>query len=271
MQANGVFGATNTIFTNVEGRGNYTSVSNNLIGGGNLILTGSNNLVLTEGGGAHFGRYNANDGRRNTTGENILSVGTGTSSARKTGFLIDSGSNSFFEGTLNVSGSTSLTGSLTIQSGSSFFANGNKQFNVGAFQSNINQSGSANVSQSMNFEVTDISSGVSIASNSQITLANSGTYNIQFSAQILADTGADDVYIWLKKNGTNVSASAGHVVLANNEELIAAWNYVVDAAASDYFELVWQNTQGDALLLAENASGNIPSIPSIILTVTQVR
>ena len=164
-----------------------------------------------------------------------------------------------------------ISSSLTIQSGSSFFANGNKQFNVGAFQSNITQSGSANVSQSMNFETTDISSGVSIASNSRITLANSGTYNIQFSAQVLADSGADDVYIWLKKNGTNVSASAGKVTLANNEELIAAWNYVVDAAASDYFEIVWQSTNGDAVLLTETASGNIPSIPSVILTVTQVR
>ena len=271
MQANGVFGATNTIFTNVEGRGNYTSVSNNLIGGGNLILTGSNNLVLTEGGGAHFGRYNANDGRRNTTGENILSVGTGTSTARKTGFLIDSGSNSFFEGTLNVSGSTSLTGSLTIQSGSAFFANGNKQFNVGAFQSGVTQSGSANVSQSMNFETTDISSGISIASNSRITLANSGTYNIQFSAQLNADTGADTIWIWLKKNGTNVSSTTTKLVLANNEANVAAWNFVVDSAASDYFELAWQNTNGHAKLLAEAAAGNYPAIPSIILTVTQVR
>jgi hypothetical protein len=173
--------------------------------------------------------------------------------------------------TINLKGGVEVSGSLTVQNGSSFFANGNKQFNVGAFQSSVNQSGSANVSQSMNFETTDISQGISIASNSRITLANSGTYNIQFSAQILADTGADDVYIWLKKNGTNVSASAGHIVLANNEELIAAWNYVVDAAASDYFELVWQNTNGDAILLTEAATGNIPSIPSIILTVTQVR
>jgi hypothetical protein len=88
---------------------------------------------------------------------------------------------------------------------------------------------------------------------------------------LLADGGADDVYIWLKKNGTNVSASAGKVALANNEELIASWNYVVDAAASDYFEIVWQSTNGDAILLTETATGNIPSIPSVILTVTQVR
>ena len=173
--------------------------------------------------------------------------------------------------TLQINASTRITNNLTIQSGSSFFANGTKQFNVGAFQSNITQSGSANVSQSMNFEVTDISQGVSIASNSRITLANSGTYNIQFSAQTVANSGADNLYIWLKKNGTNVTASAGNVEIANNQEVIAAWNYVVDAVAGDYFELAWQAGNAGTILLAANASGNIPSIPSIILTVTQVR
>jgi hypothetical protein len=271
---NFVFGNGNTLFSNasnarVSGSNNYTAtVATGLLGQRLIVSASSNTNDARSFGSVFVGRNNADDGIRNKTSDIVFAVGTGVSSSadtRKTGFLIDSGSNSYFEGTVNVSGS------LTVQSGSTFFANGNRQFNVGAFQSNINQSGSANVSQSMNFEQTDISQGVSIASNSRITLANSGTYNIQFSAQILADTGADDVYIWLKKNGTNVSASAGHVVLANNEELIAAWNYVVDAVASDYFELAWQNTNGDAILLAENATGNIPSIPSIILTVTQVR
>jgi hypothetical protein len=173
--------------------------------------------------------------------------------------------------TINLKGAVNVSGSLTVQSGSSFFANGNKQFNVGTFISNVTQSGSANVSQSMNFEVTDISSGVSIASNSRITLANSGTYNIQFSAQVLADTGADTVWIWLKKNGTNVSSTSTKLVLANNEANVAAWNFVVDAAANDYFELVWQSSGGHTKLLTEAASGNYPAIPSIILTVTQVR
>jgi hypothetical protein len=176
-----------------------------------------------------------------------------------------------YDGDWQFKDNVNITGSLTIQSGSNFFANGNKQFNVGAFQSNVSQSGSANVSQSMNFEVTDIASGVSIASNSRITLANSGTYNIQFSAQIVAAGGADDIYIWLKKNGTNVSATAGHIQLGNNEEVISSWNYVVDAAASDYYEIAWQAANASTILLTEAASGNIPSVPSVILTVTQVR
>ncbi len=111
---NAVFGTGNTFFTNVEGRGNYVHFAANGIFGANLILTGSNNTVLAEQGGLHLGRYNANDGRRNTTGENIFSVGTGTSTTRKTGFLIDSGSNTFVEGTFNVSGSTAVTGAVSI-------------------------------------------------------------------------------------------------------------------------------------------------------------
>jgi hypothetical protein len=198
---------------------------------------------------------------------NVVAISDGQANIK----FFNSGSKTTLTNDTLISGSLTTTGSLTIQSGSSFFANGNKQFNVGAFLSLVTQSGSAATSQSMNFEVTDISEGVTMASNSRITLANSGTYNIQFSAQLLADAGADDVYIWLKKNGTNVPASAGRVTLANNEEIIATWNYVVNAAANDYYEIVWQATGGDALLLAEGASGNIPSLPSIILTVTQVR
>ena len=300
VQGNLIYGLSNATHINgdnsrIVGTNAYTNLIATSVLGSNLAVTGSS-LVgdTTTVGSAFVGRFNANDGIRNKTSDIVFAVGTGTATGtRKTGFLIDSGSNTFVEGTLNVSGSsvftgslilsssattelqvignTEFTGSVSIQSGSAFFANGNRQFNLGAFQSNVSQSGSANVSQSMNFEITDISQGVSIASNSRITLANSGTYNIQFSAQTIAGGGADELYIWLKKNGTNVSGTAGHIQLANNAELIASWNYVVDATASDYYELAWQATNASTILLTEAATGNIPSVPSVILTVTQVR
>ena len=117
MIGNATIGGSNTIFTNVEGRGNYVGFLSNVIGGQNLILTGSNNSDITASGGAYFGRFNADDGIRNQSAENIFFVGTGTSTSnRKTGFLIDSGSNTFVEGSLNVSGSTALTGSLAVSS-----------------------------------------------------------------------------------------------------------------------------------------------------------
>jgi hypothetical protein len=123
----------------------------------------------------------------------------------------------------------------------------------------------------MTFNNTDISNGITLnGGGTQLTIVNNGTYNIQFSAQILAGTGADTIWIWLKKNGTNVSNTATKLVLANNEANVAAWNFVVPASPTDYFELVWQNLNGHATLLTEVASGNYPAIPSVIVTVTQV-
>jgi hypothetical protein len=180
-------------------------------------------------------------------------------------------------GSTIISGSTVVTGSITIQSGSGdLYVYGHKQFNVGAFQSNTTQSGSSGVSQSMQFETTDISQGVSMVSGSRITITNAGTYNIQFSAQIdrVAGSGTDTAYIWLKKNGSNVSTSAGAVTVsgaAAAAKTIASWNYVVNAATNDYYELAWQTTDTNIQLINANASGNVPGIPSIILTVTQVR
>ncbi len=91
--------------------------------GAGLSVTGSNSRFTTvnvpnnDFGSAFVGRYNDQSGNKARTAETIFAVGTGTANAtanRKTGFLIDSGSNSFFEGTLNVSGATSLNGTTNI-------------------------------------------------------------------------------------------------------------------------------------------------------------
>ena len=111
---NAILGRNVTIFSNQTGAGNYRDLNGCVIGGQNLIVSASNSFALTEGGSAFFGRYNANDGRRNKTGETVFSVGTGISGSGKTGFLIDSGSNTFVEGSLNVSGSTTFNGNQTI-------------------------------------------------------------------------------------------------------------------------------------------------------------
>jgi hypothetical protein len=223
-------------------------------------------------GSAFFGRWNKLGQGFNTTGEVILAVGTGTSGStgitRKTGFLIDSGSNTFIEGTLNVSGSTTITGSLSV---TNLIVSGSTQFNGAQYSSLVTQSGSANVSQSITFDTTGPEFGVSLVDNTKLTVANSGTYNIQFSAQLLADTGADNVYIWFKKNGTNIAGSASELAVSNNDEALMTVNILDTAVANDYYELCWQTVNGDAVLLTAAATGNIPSIPSVIATITQVR
>jgi hypothetical protein len=81
--------------------------------------------------------------------------------------------------------------------------------------------------------------------------------------------GASAVYIWPRINGVNVPDSAGKVVIDGpNAETIPAWNFVLVLEANDYFELAWESSDTNVVVAHVAATGNIPAIPSIILTVT---
>lgn len=107
---------------------------------------------------------------------------------------------------------------------------------------------------------------------SRIYVNNTGIYNFQFSAQLDKTGGsASAVYIWPRINGVNVPNSATKVVIDGpNNEIVAAWNFVFVMEAGDYFELAWQSSDTNVVLAKEAASGNVPEIPSVILTVTWV-
>lgn len=128
---------------------------------------------------------------------------------------------------------------------------------------------------------TSFSNGVSIVDGYKITFANSGKYNISFSSQLLNSANARrEVTIWLSKNGVAqanwVSDSSTDIYLGTSvdtERSVAAWNFFVEANASDFYVLmiVADNNNvkifGDA---SDNDLANLPQIPSTILTVNQV-
>jgi hypothetical protein len=107
---------------------------------------------------------------------------------------------------------------------------------------------------------------------SRIYVANTGVYNFQFSAQLDKTGGsASAVYIWPRVNGVNLPDSATKIVIDGpNSEIVAAWNFVLVLKAGDYFELAWQSSDTNVVIPYVAASGNIPAIPSIILTVSWV-
>jgi hypothetical protein len=80
-------------------------------------------------------------------------------------------------------------------------------FAAGAFYSTGSVTTTANVSGSFVYDTTIDSQGVT-RSGSQLIVSRTGLYNIQFSTQIDNGSGAADVAIWLKKNGTNVTDTA---------------------------------------------------------------
>lgn len=121
-----------------------------------------------------------------------------------------------------------------------------------------------------------IASGVSVVSGSRITLANAGVYNLEFSIQIdKSDGGSDDIDVWLAKNGTNVLWTNTRQTLVGSagEKYIAAWNFVVNAQAGDYFELMWSSPDTAMRLVSAPAqvSPVRPGVPSVMISVMQVR
>jgi len=107
---------------------------------------------------------------------------------------------------------------------------------------------------------------------SRIFVSQTGVYNFQFSAQLDKTGGsASAVYIWPRINGVNLPDSATKIVIDGpNNEIVAAWNFVLVLEANDYFELAWQSSDTNVVIPYVAATGNIPAIPSIILTVTWV-
>lgn len=107
---------------------------------------------------------------------------------------------------------------------------------------------------------------------SKIFVSETGIYNIQFSAQLDKSGGsASSVYFWPRINGVNLPDSASKVVIDGpNAEVVPSWNFLLLLEAGDYFELAWQSSDLDVINTYVAPTGNIPGIPSIILTVAWV-
>jgi hypothetical protein len=172
---------------------------------------------------------------------------------------------------------TNGLGQVTISSTSGGGGFNTATGSYGSFYSTQIQTNVAGTARSMSLNITDITNGVSISGstdpfNTYIKTQNAGVYDIQFSAQVdKTDSGTDEIWIWLRKNGTDISDSATSIQLVGNEtHYVAAWNFFVNAAANDYFQLMWYSPDANVRLHAESAFGVVPGIPSLIVTANRV-
>lgn len=142
----------------------------------------------------------------------------------------------------------------------------------GSFYDTTTQTAAAiNTAYAMTFNTVDLSQGVTRGSpTSRIYVDRANVYNVQFSTQLDKTSGGVAlVWIWLRKNGVNVPDSAGQIrIQGNNAEILAAWNYIIQLNDGDYIEMMWEVDDTSVILLADPASAVHPSVPSVILTVT---
>ena len=249
-----VFGAP----TQTIGSGTYTAWTVNLNGAaggdGSSGTSGSSGVAGTSG-------IAGTSGNTGTSGSSGTSGATGTNGSSGT----------------SASSGTAGTAGLTGTSGTSG-VNGAVGGYLGSFYDTTTQTGVAGSVLTMGLSNSDSwNNGVSLVSGNQITIANPGVYNIQFSAQMVKNAGntATHAHIWLAQNGTNVATSASQLGFPSNSVyVVAAWNFFFKTTvANEYVQLKWEinsNADNAVAITSAVASGDIPAIPGLIVTVNQV-
>ena len=150
----------------------------------------------------------------------------------------------------------------------------------GAFQDSTDQTAAnTTTAYAITFNTTDFSNGVTIASNSRITVAETGIWNLQFSIQFTNTTNSSqDVDVWFRVNGTNIANSNSRFGFAPRKgvgdpyHIIAAMNYFVSLNATDYVEIMWRPTDTGVSIeqYAAGTSPTRPAVPSAIVTMSFV-
>ena len=171
---------------------------------------------------------------------------------------------------------------LSFVLGSLFGPRGGRFMNApyGAFQDSTDQvAANTTTAYPVTFNTTDFSNGVTIASNSRITVIDAGIWNCQFSIQFKnTSNDGQDVDIWFRKNGTNIANSNSRFHLparksaGDPSHLIAAINFFVSMETNNYIEIVWRTTSTSVSLehFDTSTSPTRPAIPSAIVTMSFV-
>jgi hypothetical protein len=155
----------------------------------------------------------------------------------------------------------------------------NSVFKIGSFFSTQTQCATTiNTPKAMTLNNTDaFSSGVSVVSNSQITVDATGIYNLQFSAQLdrVSGTGLDTIDIWYRVQGVDVANTNTKVTISGNvneSKVVASWNFFISLTAGQNVQLMYSVTDLAIQILYETANLTVPhpATPSLIVTMQKI-
>lgn len=118
---------------------------------------------------------------------------------------------------------------------------------------------------------TGITSG-SLAGSFKVSATD--VYNIQFSVEVKSSNSAtSEITIWLRKNGSDIPATASEYNIKGNDFYTIGWNFVVPLIINDEIQLMWASSDTTMTLYyqaPQTAPYTHPSIPSVIITITNV-
>lgn len=126
-----------------------------------------------------------------------------------------------------------------------------------------------------------VGAGVTVASDSRITLAAAGTYRINANLQFVnTENASHQVVIWFAKNGTDIASSASKIVVPSSSTggtAVFAIEIFETVAANDYIEMYWLPDDLDVKLhyiapvaAVPGVTPAIPAVPPAIVVVERI-
>jgi hypothetical protein len=179
-------------------------------------------------------------------------------------------------------GSEAMIGSVY----SNFFYGSGKYLSTPYNQliSNSDQvAGSLGTAYAVTYDTTDFPNGITVTSNSRITFADTGIYNITYSIQFENDNNSTEyIDIWLRYKGTDIAGTNSRFSMPPRKSvsvpstLIAVTPIMVDVEADgDYIEIMWHPSDTgvtiehyNAVTASPGVTPAIPATPSVIVGVT---
>ena len=131
-----------------------------------------------------------------------------------------------------------------------------------------------NTAYALTIDNTDISNGVTIGTPaSRLVVPESGLYQIDATVQLTSgSSSAKNVWVWFRKNGSDIANSARVVsVDINNGYIPIALNENVSLAANDYIELMYASNSTNVSVAPITATAFAPAAPAVVISVTQVQ
>ena len=129
----------------------------------------------------------------------------------------------------------------------------------------------ANTGYPVEFENTYLARGVSIVSDTRITVSADGVYNFQVTLQTDHVGGSDaTITTWINKNGTDVPYGGQQQTVKGNSIHAVFWNFSIDLTVGQYIEMYWATDDTSLTLDTQPAASPHPGIPSAIVAVSFV-
>lgn len=145
----------------------------------------------------------------------------------------------------------------------------------GVFAKTTNQSPAViNTAYALTFDSERIGNGVVIGSpTSRIVVPESGLYNYRVDIQLSSSSSSSkNVWVWFRKNGTDISNSARIVTLdINNGYVPLALSEPISLNANEYVEIMFAANDTAISVSTVASTAFAPGAPSVTLEVTQVQ